>query len=259
MRYFNETEKEVIDYICVAESTSDASTIKKLFEIKCDCSMQWQNNILTIYVKGPSSDRGIVTQILNMICLLDYLKSEGLIYLFRNMRDSYSMINKEHGHIALVQEWDFIIPEAGEILPGVNVKMNENDAQIALNPIHLSKDISQKIFDFFNCSFFCSDTLRHIKSQDYKDDATIQYENNRCLTWIAIIISFAVGLIATIYNYKMYNQNEKHHEESMSQTQKVLIVYDTLIQSDTPIVKTMDKSLPDALNDSLKPTTSILK
>ena len=258
MRYFNDTEKLVIDYICNAKPTSDESTIRKLFEKKCDCSMQWRNDALTIYVKDPSSTQEI-TYLLNIICLFDYLKSEGLIYIFRNVRDSYSLINKEHGHIALNEEWDFIKPKTGKTLPGVNVKMNESNAQIALNPILLSEDISKKIFEIFNCSFFCSDTLRQIKRQDYKDDATIQYENNRCLTWIAIIISFAVGLIATIYNYKMYNQNERHHEESLSQTQKVLIVHDTLIQSGRPIVQTMNKPLPEVLNDSLKPTTSIFK
>lgn len=251
MRYFNDTEKEVIDYICNAKPTSDESTIIKLFDKKCDCSMQWHKGILTIYVKDPTSTKEI-TQLLNIICLFDYLKSEGLIYIFRNMRDSYSLINKEHEHIALNEEWDFITPKTGEILPGINVKVNENNAQIALNPIHLSEDISKKIFDFFNCSFFCSETLRHIKNQDYKDDATIQYERNRCLTWFAIGISFVVGLIATIYNSKMYNQNERHHQESMSQTQKTVIIQDTIIKSYQPYIQSGNNIPPKLINDSLK-------
>lgn len=71
MRYFDDTEKEVIDYICDAEPASDASTIKKLFEKKCDCSMLWNNDNLTIYIEDSSSDKNIIAKILNIICLLD--------------------------------------------------------------------------------------------------------------------------------------------------------------------------------------------
>ena len=76
MRYFNNTEKEVIDYICNAKPTSDAATIKKLLETKCDCTMQFENGIFTIYVNNLAGTRKIVTEILNIICLLEYLKTE---------------------------------------------------------------------------------------------------------------------------------------------------------------------------------------
>lgn len=258
MRYFNDTEKEVIDYICDAESTSEESSIKKLFEKKCDCSMQWHNDILTIYVEDPSSHKHSITQILNIICLFEYLKSEGLIYLFRNVRDSYCMINKEHGHIALDKEWDFIETEVDEIIPGINTKYNGKVAQVALNPYHLSKDISNKIFYFFNCSFFCSETLRHIKGQDYKDDATIQYENNRRQAKKAIRISLVVGigsiLLGAFVGLVSYLQNERHHQESMTQTQKIVIVHDTIIPSDQPSLRTMNNMFPKPINDSLKST-----
>ena len=244
MRYFNNTEKEVIDYICNAKPSTEESTIRKLFEEKCDCSMQWHKDILTIYIKNSSSTNEI-TQLLNIICLIEYLKSEGLIYIFRNVHDTYFLINKKHGHIALDEEWDFVEPKVGEKLPGVNVKMNESNAQIALNPIHLSKDISKKIFEFFNCSFFCSETLRHIKNQEYKDDTTVQYEENRCQAWIAIIISFVVGLVATIYNCKMYNQNEIHHQEDMSQ--KTVVIYDTIKLTEQPINNLFPMSYIDML------------
>ncbi len=253
MRYFNDTEKEVIDYICDVEPTSDVSTIKKLFEKKCDCSMLWNNDILTIYIKHPSSDKTNITKILNIICLLDYLKSEGLIYLFRNMRDSYSLINKEHDHIALNKKWDDTKFEKGEILPGINVKMNENNAQIALNPFHLSKDISKKIFDYFNCSFFCSDTLRHIKNQDYKDDATIQYENNRCQTWWAIGVSFLVGIVGIIGTFMTYFQNERFHREDMEQqSQKNIIIPDsTIVFNEECIEKNPTTNQTNVTSDTL--------
>lgn len=257
MRYFNDTEKEVIDYICNAKPTTEESTIRKLFEEKCDCSMQWHKDILTIYIKDSSSTNEI-TQLLNIICLIEYLKSEGLIYIFRNVKDTYFLINKKHGHIALDEEWDFVEPKVGEKLPGVNVKMNESNAQIALNPIHLSKDISKKIFEFFNCSFFCSETLLQIKRQDYKGDTTIQYENNREQTNKAIRISLGIGIgsimVGALVGGLTYCQNERHHYESISQSQKIVIVHDTIQPPNQPSIQTLNNTIQIPITDSLKST-----
>lgn len=258
MRYFNNTEKEVIDYICAADSNSAMSSIKKLFETKCDCSMHWKKGILTIYVSTPSSAKDIVTRILNIICLLEYLKTQGLIYIFGNIKETKTLINREHDHIAMEDACDYLVPDEGETLPAINLEIDGNMAQIVLNPIHLSKDISNKIFEFFNCTFFCSETLRHIKNQDYKDDATMQFEENRFLTWKAIKISLGVGigsiLLGGVVGLVSYLQNERHHQESMSETQKIVFVHDTIIPSDQPRIRTVNNRLSKSINDSLKST-----
>lgn len=258
MRYFNDTEKEVIDYICTADPNSDASTVKKLFEVKCDYSMQKKNDYLTIFVANPSSAQTIVTRILNIICILEYLKTQGLIYLFGNIRVSKILINKEHGHVAMEEECDFIIPDDGETLPAINIEIEGKKSQVALNPIHLSKDISNKIFESFNCTFFCTETLRQIRKQEYKDDETVRYEENKEQTNKAIKISLGIGigsiLVGIIVGCVTFCQNERHHQESMSQTQKIVIVHDTITSSDQQNYKNMNNMFSKSANDSLVST-----
>lgn len=259
MRYFSDTEKEIIDYICEAKPTSDVATIKKLFEKKCCCSMQWHNDVLTIYIQESTSSREIVTQILNIICLLDYLKSEGLIYLFATRKVSNRLINKEHGHIAIEDILPDDIITEGPTIPMVEVKINESKAHIALEPYVLSKDISLKIIEFFNYIFVCSETLRHIKGQDYKDDATVQYEENKKQTEKAIRISFAVGVgsifIGICACSLTYCQSERHHRENMSQTQRIVVVHDTIVSSNQSITQVNSKTSSNDVNDSLKTTS----
>lgn len=256
MRYFSEIEKEIIDYICEAEPTSDASTIKKLFEKECCCSMQWNNDALIIYIQESSSSQEIVTQILNIICLLDYLKSEGLIYLFANRKVSNRLINKEHGHITIEEILPEDIIDGGLSIPMYEVKINGSNAHITLSSIVLSKDISLKIIEFFNYTFVCSETLRHIKGQKYKDDTTVQYEENKEQTEKAIRISLRIGIgsifVGIFVGLLTYCQNEKHHLEDMSKPEKIVIVHDTIIPSYQSIIPKSTNILPKATNDSLK-------
>ena len=105
--------------------------------------------------------------------------------------------------------------------------------------------------------------MRHIKGQEYKDDETIQYEANKKQTKKAIWISFGVGIgsifVGVMAACLTYCQNERHHKESMSLTQKIIVVHDTIIKSKQSMVQRSNNIIPNALNNSLKPTVTIAK
>jgi hypothetical protein len=205
MRRFSTEEKKIIDYICDASPLSQDIAITTLITNLFKFTLIWDENKLKIYGKDGESALEAANQVLNLICLLDYLSSEGLIYLFKrkNISSSGHIYNTKEGHCNfenipsikrnLVQDEDVEIQ-----LPKGKFKVGKVEGYTPLTHVDLPWDIVDKIDEYSASVFFCSETLRTIKANDYKDDATIQYEETRCQTWVGIIVAIAIGVLSIL-------------------------------------------------------------
>ncbi|MDE6271095.1 MAG: hypothetical protein K2M12_09620 [Muribaculaceae bacterium] len=283
MRQFLPEEKNIINYLCNVESISEDIAISNLIEHFCHCSLENIDGTIYLSCNRKRSTSEVINSIMTVICLLDYLQSESLIYIFprKNVADRKEIINNSENHIKtsdnkLVEHRPIIIGDH-IVLRYDNKQIELGETAIAINPLErvpILWDIEILFDRYVNSVFFCTETLKHIKNQDYKDDATVQYECNRCLTWIAIIVSFFVGCAGIYGNFRTYNQSEKHHFESMSQVKQYIIVHDTIphIVHDTifqsrvskqkfealPLsVRRIDNNLTDTLNGQLVDSINI--
>jgi hypothetical protein len=201
MRHFNNTEKRIIDYICEASPLSQDIAITTLVTNVFKFTLIWDEKKLKIYGKDGESALEAANQVMDLICLLDYLSSEGLIYLFKrkNINSSGHIYNTKEGHCNFENipsiKRNLVQDEGVEIqLPMGKFKVGKVEGYTALTHVDLPWDIVEKIDEYSASVFFCSESLRTIKKNDYKDDATIQYENTRCQTWLAIIVAM-IGVI----------------------------------------------------------------
>lgn len=205
MRHFTKFEKEVMNYITSFDVLSEDIAISNILTKFCHCSFQWEKNSITIYFnKNKYSYSNILNYVLSIIGLFDYLEAHSLIYVFErtNISERHELINKQESH---AKSDDNRIQEEKEIAIGKGVKVTVDgkeylfdDTATGISP--LSKvvvpwDIAKYLDKYAKSVLFCTETLRHIKNQDYKDDATIQYESSRKQTWFAIWTSIIIGLM----------------------------------------------------------------
>jgi hypothetical protein len=204
MRRFSHEEKKIIDYICDASPLTNKVAVSELIQQNCHCSLSWENQKLSIYSNNVQSAKKAAEQILSLICLLDYLAEQGLIYLFKrnNFKDRH-LVNKKEGHCDLndmeeLKEYIVHDEDSDFFMPFGKTQINGKSASFALERLVLPLDIVNKIDEYSASVFFCSETLRTIKANDYKDDATIQYEESRCQTWVGIIVAIAIGVFSIL-------------------------------------------------------------
>ncbi len=214
MRHFLQEEKQIIDYICNLDISSEDIAISDLLVKFCHCSFECKDNTLIIYFNEHKySEKVVINSILTIICFLKYLESESLIYVFQrtNIQDRNEIINNEEKHFKFDDNQiteQRQIPIEKEIKWTINGKTyilgNTATGISPLSKLYIPWDLVLLVDKYAKSILFCTETLRHAKGQDYKDDATIQYEETRCQTWIAIIISLLVGAASVV--------NETHHQ-----------------------------------------------
>lgn len=268
MRILSELEKDVVARLCTLKDTSKDVAICDIITYFCPCSLKWDENSITIFFDTDKYQTDyVLNRLITIICLFEYLQTQSLIYVFKrtNVADRKELINVRLNHV----KWgDGSINEEREIAVKGNPKLTIRgktytfgDKATGVNPlskVNIPWTFTQLVDLYANSVVFCTETLRHIKNQDFKDDATIQYEENRKQTKKAIKISLGIGigsiLVGVIIGCLTYCQNERHHQESLSQTQKIVIVHDTIMPSDQPGNLTVNNMLPKPINDSLKST-----
>jgi len=224
MRQFTSFEKKVIDYITSLKVLSEDIAISNIITKYCPCSFQWQDDALTVsYNENKYTVEDILNSILTIVCLFEYLESESLIYVFErtNVAGRKELLNKKENHTKIDKN---IIAEEREISIGKEQKWIINgkpyvfsDKAVGfsspLSKLDIPWDVVKLTDRYAKSVLFCTETIRHIKKQDYKDDATVQFEINRKQTWIAIGGSLIVGFIGIIGTFMTYFQNERFHEE----------------------------------------------
>lgn len=199
MRHFSKTEKQVIDYICDTKEVSNGISVRMLLEKFCNCSMQWTDKKFSIFVENDKDAGNILQQLVDIICLIEYLREEGLIYLFQSFKTTNKLINRTQSHTTIDEELpNDIIEYEGASIPMVKGEVNGHPASFALTPINVSINISQFVGEFSSSFLFSTETLKTIRNNDYKDDATIQHEESTCQTWIAIIVSIVIGVASIL-------------------------------------------------------------
>lgn len=235
MREFTILEKEVIDYICGLTILSEDIAISNIIERFTNCTLQWDETSLSLsFNEEIVSEENALNSILTLVCLLDYLKSESLIYVFSrtNISERNEIINKRMGHIKegeMISEQRRIPIDKGFkfSINGKTYTLGDSATGITLlSKTNIPWDVVEMVDKYAKSVLFCTETLRHIKNQDYKDDSAIQYEKNRRQTWWAIGISFLVGAIGIFGTYMSYYQNERFHTEDRVLLKENVIVFD---------------------------------
>lgn len=223
MRQFTPFEKEVIDYITSLKVLSEDMAISNIITEFCHCSFQWQGDAVTVfYNKNMYSEEDILNSILTILCLFEYLESESLIYVFErtNITDREGVLNKKENH---TKEGDNVYEKCGIstgkghkiVIDGTTYIIGDKAVGFSspLSKLYIPWDVVKLTDRYAKSVLFCTETIRNIKKQDYKDDATIQYENSRKQTWWAIGISLIIGIASIIGTFMTYSQNERFHEE----------------------------------------------
>lgn len=269
MRILSELEKEVVAHICTLQDTSKDVAICDIITYFCPCSLIWDENSITIFFDTDKYQTDyVLNRLITVICLFEYLQTQSLIYVFKrtNVADRKELINVRLNHV----KWgDGIINEEREIAIQGNPKLTISgktytfgDKATGVNPlskVNIPWTFTQLVDLYANSVVFCTETLRHIKNQDYKDDATIQYEKNRKQTWVAIGISLLVGIgsmfVSGFFGLLTYFQSEALHRENLSQPKEYIEVHDTIWQ---PIKPIMSDTIPIP-SDSLKTALSTPK
>lgn len=222
MRQFTPFEKKVIDYITSLKVLSEDIAISNIITKFCPCSFQWEDDALTVsYNENKFSKEDILNSILTVICLFEYLESESLIYVFErtNIAGRKDLLNKKENHTKvgdIVNEKRDISIEKGFKWIINDKTYQVGDSAISISPLsklNIPWDLSKLVGKYAKSVLFCSETLRHITGQGYKDDATVQYEKSRKQTWWAIGISLMIGIASIIGTFMTYFQNERFHEE----------------------------------------------
>lgn len=225
MKTLSDLEKDVIAHLCSIKDLSKEVAICDIITKFCPCSLKWDEESVTIfYDTNEYHANFVLNRLITVICLFEYLQTQSLIYVFKrtNVKERKELINfslnhsrDDNNNITHKRE----IPIHCENKFTVNGKtFTFGDKAIALRPlskVDIPWNFTQLVDIYSNSVVFCTETLRHIKNQNYKDDATIQYEKSRCQTWVAIAISFLVGLFGCIGTFMSYFQNEKFHKENI--------------------------------------------
>lgn len=269
MRILSELEKEVVAHLCSLKNTSKDAAICDIITYFCPCSITWDENAITIFFDTNKYQTDyILNRLITVICLFEYLHAQSLIYVFKrtNLADRKELINKRLNHV----KWaEGTINEEREIAIEGNPKLiisgktyTFGDKATGVNPlskVNVPWVFSQLVDLYANSVVVCTEMLHHIMKQNYKDDATIQFEENMNQTKKAIRISLFIGIgsiiVGIIVGCLTYCQNERHYQESLSQNEKNVIVHDTIILSELPSQCTVVDVQPKAVKDSLKTTT----
>lgn len=268
MRQFLPEEKKIMDYICGLEILSADIAISNIIEKFTDCTLVWDESALSLsFNEEIISEADALNSVLTLVCLLDYLKSESLIYVFAmtNLSERHEIINKRIGHVKdgeLIAEERSIPLEKGFqfSINGKTYTLGDSATGITLlSKTNIPWDVVEMVDKYAKSVLFCTETLRHLKSQNYKDDATIQYEENREQTWKAIWISLSVGIgsmfVSGFFGLLTYFQSEAHHRENLSKPKEYIEVHDIIRQPIKPIISDI---IPIS-NDSLKTALSTPK
>lgn len=199
MRYFSRTEKQIIDYLCDNKEQYNGISVRKLLEEFCECSMQWNDKSFSIYVNDPKEAGNTLQRLIDVICLVEYLRKEGLIYIFDSFKSTSKIINRAQGHTTIEEELPNDVFTSDDFsVPTIKGEYQGHIASFALQPINISINLSKFIKEYSTAIIFNTETLKTIKRNDYKDDATIHHEESTCQTWIAIIVSIAVGVASIL-------------------------------------------------------------
>ena len=237
MRSFSHLEQEIITHICTIQSLSKDVAICDTITKFCPCSLKWDESSLTIFFDEDSySQDYILNRLLTIICLFEYLQSQALIYVFKrsNVEDRNWLINKSLNHAKFNDNnisVERIIPFDGDAkltLLGKTFYVDKNRNAVGLSSLskfNVPWALVLLVDRYANSVMFCTETLRHIKRQDFKDDSTIQFNRNRRQTWFAILISLIVGVGGIIGNFFTYFQNKAYHIESITNPQQFTIIH----------------------------------
>ena len=268
MRILSELEKEVVTHLCTLKDISKDVAICDIITYFCPCSIKWDENSITIFFDTDKYQTDyVLNRLITVICLFEYLQTQSLIYVFKrtNVVDRKEQINVRLNHVKWGED---IINEEREIAIEGNPKLtisgktytigNNATGVNPLSKVNIPWNFTQLVDLYANSVVFCTETLRHIKNQNYKDDATIQYEKNRKQTWKAIRITFFVGIGSMAVSIAMglltYYQSNVHHQESISQSKEYVVIHDTIVQPASPKIQNKvdtTKSITDITKSKL--------
>ncbi len=238
MRHYLPIEKKVIDFICEAKPFSRDIAVCDVITKFCPCSIQYENGSLKIFYDDKKYDEEFIfSSILNIVCLFDYLEKESLVYFFirNNIQNHRELINYKENH--QISSNGNVLGQKDKNL-GNNIVLNINDkpysidgiahSYFPLSQISIPWSFVEMIDRFSRSTFFCTETLRHIKSQNYQDDATVQHKESQCQAWVAIIVSIVIGIFSTICSIgSSCNCNEHCVGVIQPRTNHTIIVPDT--------------------------------
>lgn len=239
MRQFTQAEKKIIDYICSFNVLSEDSAISNLLTKFCHCSFQWENGILMLsYNDGKYRHEDILESTLTIVCLLKYLEDEALIFVFErtNISDRCEMINASENHIKfsdnqIVEQRDVSTNKCVTIIDGKERLLDNIACVSPLSRLKISWDLASLVERYAKSILFCTETLRHIKAQNYLDDETVRYNKSFGQTRAAIMVSIIIGIAGIGGNICSCIQNKEFHEDSMAHAKTYIVIQDTISTS----------------------------
>ncbi len=259
MRTLSKFEKEVVAYLCSIKSLSKDVAISDIITRFCPCSLKWDDNSITIFFDTNKYQTDyVLNRLMTVICLFEYLQYQSLIYVFKrtNVADRKELINVRLNHTKWgddnINEEREISIEGGHkfIISGKTYIFGDKATGVnSLDKVNVPWNFTQLVDRYANSVVFCTETLHSIKKHFYLDQPIR-------ISLVAIFISLCVGLLSGVASFITYCQSERQHQESMSQSQKIVIVHDTIIQADKPIVQKVTTLKSTVLDNALKPSTA---
>lgn len=220
MRQFTQEEKKIIDYICGVNALSEDSAISNLLDKFCHCSLQWGNGILMLsYNADKYTYEDVLNSTLTIVCLLKYLEDEALIFVFErtNISDRCEMISASENHVKfsdnqIVEQRDVSTNKCVTIIDGKERLLNNIACVSPLSRLKISWDLASLVERYAKSILFCTETLRHIKKQNYLDDETVRHKETRRQTWWAIALSTLIGIAGIVANICSCVRNKSMYE-----------------------------------------------
>lgn len=236
MRQFTQEEKKIIDYICSFNVLSEDSAISNLLTKFCHCSFQWEKGILMLSYNGDKYDhKDVLESILTIVCLLKYLEDEALIFVFErtNISDRSEIINTSENHVKfsdknVVEQHCVSTNKCKSIIDGKERLLDNTTRVSPLSKLCISWNLVFLVERYAKSVLYCTETLRHIKKQNYLDDETIRYNRSFGQTRLAIIVSTIIGIVEIGGNVCSCIQNKEFHKDSMVQAKTYIVIHDTI-------------------------------